>query len=82
MSTFWKPRPNVGPHTPGSPVTKVLGHMVYVLWCRCDLCFASGPSTWYHMWERGQQTSQLCDQCDDQVLAAGELVKDGWSRVG
>lgn len=78
MTTFWKPRHNIGPATADSASTKRLGNMVYVLWCRCDLCFHSGPSTLFTMLERDNETGELCWTCTTNKLTLSELLADGW----
>lgn len=79
MSTFWKPQPNVGQRTQTTPYTKVLGNAVYVLWCRCDLCFSSGPSTLFVLLARGSETGELCGFCAGHEQTMSDLRADGWS---
>jgi hypothetical protein len=78
MTTFW--RPLLGGQMPprGHATYKFLGRGVYEMWCRCDLCFRSGPSTEYTFLERDESSGELCADCAANTVTIEELRSDGW----
>jgi hypothetical protein len=81
VSTFWKPRGRGRIGTAIPAYRKQLGHAVYELWFRCDLCFKSDPFPAAYTWRRGLDESQLCAACDTAAMQDDALRGEGWRRV-
>lgn len=78
MSTFWKP---VGPRTAvnlGNNPMKLLGHGLYALWARCDLCCYSGAFHEFTLFERRGQSGSVCAQCCGDEVTVRWLLDTGW----
>ncbi len=80
MTAFWRniaPREQLG--RPVAPERWTQGHLQQ-LWCRCDNCKWSGPSTEFVMFEKGWDTATICDHawCAGDSTFVAQLLADGW----
>jgi hypothetical protein len=80
MTVFWRPLLLEKPQWDTRKRYKFLGHGAYEMWCRCDLCFRSGPSTGFVFLERNGATGEMCEDCAGNRLTMSELYADGWKK--
>ena len=80
MSTFWKPVKSSRVVWGRGNVHKQLGHGLYQLWARCDICCRSGEYGAFNLFERGQESATICDQCDQLDSVHRLLTSDNWVR--
>lgn len=76
MSTFW--RPIAESRRVDNASHKQIGHQLYEMWCRCDLCGWSGPSPNFALAAKGGFTAEFCSSCMIDGRKLAELQAEGW----
>lgn len=76
MNCFWRPidqqrRVDSAPH-------KQLGHGLYEMWARCDLCSWSGPIPNFALAVKGGLTAEFCSKCMTDGRTLEDVRAAGW----
>jgi hypothetical protein len=79
MNPYWKPI--AAGRATGGPNEKLLGHGIYALWGRCDVCNYSGPWDACVAAYRADSQSVICRICWFDGECGALMRAEGWKRV-
>jgi hypothetical protein len=81
VSTFWRPIAQLRAAGMTPTRVKYLGTGTYVLWCRCDFCTWSGPSTEFVYFHKDPDMCEMCASCGGDETIIRAMLAEGWTVV-